>query len=443
MTPMSLKEINFVKFWYILKKYTRPILKSVLPRSLWLRLEHSLPRRVAKPAIEDVFTNEWREARAKVPWNHISQNLEKGVNIIGYLQAATGLGEAARSSILALQAEGVPFSVLDYEIEIPVSQRTERAFLKLGSPNLIYNTSLIHINPPQLPYVWDHLNRSWLVGRYHIGIWYWELPEFPDELAYSFNLVDEIWVATTFVQESIMPKAPVPVLKIPPCIQAKFNPGLIRADFGLPEGVFLFLCAYDVLSVQARKNPQAAIDAFKRAFNPYDQAVGLVVKINNAQENAEGVKQLKDELKNYTNCYFIEEIFPKEKFNAMLNLVDAYISLHRSEGFGLIPAEAMYLGKPVVMTNWSGNVDFMTQDNSCGVNYELIPVGEGTGMYQANQLWADPDIDQARDFMVKLYQNPEYYSLISKRAKAYIQTNYSPEVIGNKMKERLLQVGLL
>jgi glycosyltransferase involved in cell wall biosynthesis len=232
-------------------------------------------------------------------------------------------------------------------------------------------------------------------------------------------------------------------LKIPPCIQITYDPGLRRSDFNLPENAFLFLCAYDVLSVQDRKNPQAAIESFKKIFDPDNQSVGLVIKINNAKLYPDEVQRLKDGLAGYTNCYFLEEIYQRQKFNSLVNLTNVYISLHRSEGFGLIPAESMYLGKPVIMTNWSGNVDFMTGENSCGVNYKLIPVVSNAETYSPDQLWADPDIDQAAYFMKKLYCDPGYYSTISTNAQDYIREKYSADVIGKMIRDRLTQIKLI
>jgi glycosyltransferase involved in cell wall biosynthesis len=230
---------------------------------------------------------------------------------------------------------------------------------------------------------------------------------------------------------------------IPPCIQMVYDRNLTRLDFNLPGDRFLFLCAYDVLSTQARKNPLGAIKAFKRAFTKNDPSVGLVLKINNARENPGEIKQLHDELQGYSNCYFIEDGLERLKFNALINLVDAYISLHRSEGFGLIPAEAMSLGKPVIMTRWSGNLDLMTTDNSCGVDYKLIQVEEKTGPYLTGQIWAEPDIDHAAFFMKKLRSDRQYYSHISKHAIKFIRDHFSPEVIGQQIEDRMGKIGLL
>jgi len=164
----------------------------------------------------------------------------------------------------------------------------------------------------------------------------------------------------------------------------------------------------------------------------------LVIKINNVNENTMQVQHLKEELKGWENCYFIEEIFSKERFNALLNCVDVYVSLHRSEGFGLIPAEAMYLGKPVIMTNWSGNTDFMTKDNCCPVDYELVRIDQAIGVYKAGQIWAEPDINQAAKYMKKIISDRQYYHWVSQNGKKTIQKNYGKKSCLSKIQLNFL-----
>jgi glycosyltransferase involved in cell wall biosynthesis len=233
------------------------------------------------------------------------------------------------------------------------------------------------------------------------------------------------------------------VVKIPPCISPIYDQQLKRSDYDLPDGRFLFLCAYDVLSIQARKNPAGAVDAFKRAFPKNDSAVGLVIKVNNAAENPREIKQLRSYISGYSNCYVIEDIYSKPRFNSLLNVVDAFVSLHRSEGFGLIPAEAMSFGKPVIMTRWSGNLDFMTPNNSCGVEYKLVPISGQSGPYMPGQFWADPDIDHAAFFMQKLVGDSRYYAEISKQAQKTIWDDFSPHRIGQLIKKRMTSIGLI
>lgn len=394
-------------------------------------------------AIGRIHIKEWREAREKSPWSPNIRELKKGINLVGYFRAVKGISEAARSSALALDSAKIPFTVNDYEFGIPEWQRIETMPNSQYGNGFEFNTNLIHVNPPQLPYLWSSFKKENLTSRYNVGVWYWELPELPNEWQPAFGLVDEIWAATQFIFDTVSARAPVPVVKIPPCIYPVYNQQLKRLDYKLPADRFLFLCAYDVLSIQARKNPIGAVDAFKRAFPKDDSSVGLVIKINNATENPREIRRLRSYLNECSNCYMIEDIFDKPRFNSLLNVVDAYVSLHRSEGFGLIPAEAMSFGKPVIMTRWSGNLDFMTPSNSCGVDYKLTPVSEQFGPYMPGQFWAEPDIDHAAFYMQRLVSDRQYYVEISKQAQKTIQDDFSPNRIGQIIKQRLMSIGLI
>jgi glycosyltransferase involved in cell wall biosynthesis len=359
------------------------------------------------------------------------------------LRAAKGISEAARGNLLALQAAAIPYSAIDYETDIPRYQQTEPTLKGINHAGFKFAANLIHVNAPELPYLWSSFGRHNLAGRFNIGVWYWELPDFPDQYCSAFSLVDEVWVGSQFVLESISAKSPVPVIKIPPCIHVVYDYGLQRSDFGLPADRFLFLCAYDVLSAQARKNPLATVEAFKRAFPRNDSSVGLVIKISSTREDPAAPKVLHDALSGYSNCYFIDKMLRRSAMNSLLSLTDAYVSLHRSEGFGLIAAEAMSLGKPVIMTRWSGNLDMMTSDNSCGVDYKLVPVGEGADPYAPYDFWAEPDVDHAAFFMRQLHSDREYYARISSQAASSVGDRFSPGVIGHAMRMHLQQRKLL
>lgn len=404
-------------------------LKSIIPLTIWLRVRSLFPSKKINQKIRSQLANEWKREKLDSQKN---SNYPFGVNLVGYFRAANGLGEAARGNLKVFEASDIPFSVHDFEEEVPVNQQFDFP-IRDYCHEFKYNINLLHINPLRLPYLWNSFPRDVLMDRYNIGVWYWELPEFPDEWCDSFDLVDEVWVASEFVRESIQAKTNKPVIVIPPVIEVYYDQTLSRNDFGLPADAFLFLVAFDVLSIQERKNPLGAVNAFKLAFDQNDLTVGLVIKINNVNENTKQVHHLKEELKDWKNCYFIEEIFSKERFNALLNCVDVYVSLHRSEGFGLIPAEAMYLGKPVIMTNWSGNRDFMTKDNCCPVDYELVRIDQTIGVYKEGQLWAEPDFKQAADFMYQLYNDKYLHTTISTKAITTIHDNYSLLPIRSKI----------
>ncbi len=415
------------------------ILKKNVPLNLWLRLRSIFPSEKINQKIRSQYAKEWKLGKLNTEKN---SSYPFGVNLIGYFKAANGLGEAARSTLKVFQASEILFSVHDFEEEVPINQQFDFPLDEYCN-EFRYKINLIHINPLRLPYLWSFLPHNVLTDRYNIGVWYWELPEFPDVWCDAFDLVDEIWVASEFVRKSIQAKTNKPVIVIPPVIEVNYDKTLSRKDFGLPADAFLFLVAYDVLSIQERKNPEGAIEAFKAAFSPNDQSVGLVIKINNANENNNYLIQLKKELADWTNIFFVDEILPRNIFNSLLKNIDCYVSLHRSEGFGLIPAEAMYLGKPVIMTNWSGNVDFMSKDNCCPVKYELIPIKQKIGVYNKGQFWAEPNLHEAANYMKRLVKVNDYFNKISKNARMTILDLYNEVKIYSIINFRLNQINNL
>jgi glycosyltransferase involved in cell wall biosynthesis len=119
------------------------------------------------------------------------------------------------------------------------------------------------------------------------------------------------------------------------------------------------------------------------------------------------------------------------------SVCDAFLSLHRSEGFGLGLAESMFLGKPAVGTNWSGNTDFMDARNSCPVDCTLVTLAEDCGPYKAGQRWADPDVDHAAWYLRKLVDDPAWRRRIAEAGRKTITEEFSPQAVGRSYGKRL------
>ena len=304
-----------------------------------------------------------------------SKALLDGVNLIGYIRSEHGLGEACRLTADALNDSGIEWSAFDWEINNP-SRQNDDTWSKKIKASINYNISIFNINADQMNVAKQYLpSAAW--DGYRIGIWYWELTEFPEQWRDAFNLVDEIWAPTRYIQETLKKKSTVPIYYMPPGIRrdepkVEYN----RDYFGLPKETFLFLNFYDAYSYTSRKNPTAAVTAFQMAFEPDDMSVGLVLKINNIDEESDEYKAVRNVVAGYRNIYIIAKTMTRDEINGLTNVCDASVSLHRAEGLGLLCEESMYYGKPVIATNWSGNTDFMKADNSCLVDYTLIPIGE-------------------------------------------------------------------
>jgi len=358
-----------------------------------------------------------------------------GINIVGYVRAALGIGESARLCAATAQAGGIPFSISDISMccrNAPICEEWDK-HIRLDNP---YPFNIIHATADQVPITATVLGHRFFKDRYNIGYWHWELPEFPSKWASSFDPFHEIWTGSRFAQKAVAAKSPVPVHCIPLPIALPALPKLTRDTFQLPDDQFLFLVMFDVSSTMERKNPEAALAAFLTAFAGRKE-VGLVIKMQNGDAEPERFKMLRDLVAQHANCHLINQALTRPEVFALENICDAFVSLHRSEGFGLCLAECMALGKPVVGTGWSGNMDFMNGDNSCPVDFELVRINETVGPYEIGQTWANPDANHAADLMVKLVEDVDYRQAIGRCAAQTIRRDLSFEAVGRLYRERL------
>ncbi len=363
--------------------------------------------------------------------------LQPGVNLIGYLRAEMGLGEGARSDAKALNAVQEPFGIINFQSGNP-SRMTDLSWQHKEVTEAPYDITIMHINPDQVLQAIFELPSEYFDGHYTIGYWAWELPEMPDEWVKCFKHFDEIWVPSRFVQQAVAMKSPIPVVCIPHAIDVTVDTSLTRKDFDLPEEAFLFLSMFDTYSMAERKNPYGAFRAFKEAFTPDDQSVRLILKINNATPKV--MREIRAAIGEYSNIIPVERVYSRREINALIANCDCYVSLHRSEGFGLGPAEAMSLGKACIVTNWSGNTDYMTSTNSIGIDARLIPLDQDYGPYKAGQIWADPDITQAARAMQRLAADPQSATILGNNARQTLQAQFSPEYVGILMRKRLAAI---
>jgi len=337
---------------------------------------------------------------------------------------------------LALDSRAEPFDIVNVTFNNP-SRCNDTSWVHRESDSPRFDITIVVVNPDNLFNVAAAFSSKVFQNRYVIAYWFWELPQIPDEWLPAFSLVDEVWGASRFVEDALMLKSPVPVYRVPIALSVPRSISLARSYFDLPENTFLFINTCDTQSYLERKNPAGAIRAFKEAFASTDRSVALVVKINNPDNQPQDVEALRELAADYPNILFIEKIMTREEIAGLVAVCDSYISLHRSEGFGLGPAEAMSLGKPVIATDWSGNVDYMTPHNSYGVDYSIVKVGGNFGPYAADQCWAEPNLDDAAAGMRRIVAEPEYAERLGLEARRTIRATLAPEVVGRRIAERL------
>lgn len=364
---------------------------------------------------------------------------ESGVHLIAYIRASMGVGEAARGNAAALEASGVPFGILNYEKGNPSRMDNLRwQHREISKPR--YGINLIHINADHTPGVMKDLGKNWFGQHYNIGFWAWEMPEFPDRWLESFDLLDEVWVPSAYVNQAVAAKSPIPVVTIPHIINVDVDSAhqYSRAYFGIPDKAFVFISMFDTHSIAQRKNPFGSIMAFQKAFAADDSSVQLLIKINNADEGS--LKILRSLVGDYQNIVLLDTHFDRAQIDSLINCCDCYVSLHHAEGFGLGPAEAMSLGKVALLTGWSGNTEYMRSNNCVAIQYTLKKLGKDYGPYEAHQHWAVPDVDHAATEMRDLAHNPARVKAIGEQARKTIQQEFSAAAVGERMRQRLQSI---
>jgi hypothetical protein len=358
-----------------------------------------------------------------------------GANLLGHFRYVSGLRRAAEITAAALAHAGLGVSLRDVPVDVVADEPGWRGFL--GQE--VFETTIIHVEPE--PYFATAFERSALAerrpGTHRIGFWYWELETVPAEWARAASRVDEIWVASDFVAKAMSPLGP-PVLRMRPGIELlPFQPRP-RGLFGLRDGVFTFLFAFHSASTLARKNPLGLIAAFRLAFGD-DPSVALVLKTSHGSGHRDTLARLHDAAIG-AQVNIIDWAMTDGDMLALMNACDCYVSLHRSEGFGLTLAEAMLLGKPVIATGWSGNIDFMHSRNSLLIDYRLVDLETDAPPYPAGARWAEPCIEHAARLMRRVRDNPIWAGELGALARTALRQILSVAAAGRRMADRLHEI---
>jgi glycosyltransferase involved in cell wall biosynthesis len=366
------------------------------------------------------------------------------MNIVGFLTADLGIGESARCMVRAADAAEIHSALVPLKLNCKnrMGDLTYADRLQDTNP---YGVNVIHIDPPVARDIDHHHGPEFMRDRFNIGFFAWELPEFPDSWMPSLDHFDEIWCPSDFVRESIALKAPLPVLTMPHAIgfeRPTADTATLRAKFGLPADRFLFLCLFDLNSYSARKNPRAVIEAF-RASELDSRGASLVIKVHNADSNPSDFAALTESIRDLPGTVVLSSTFSRADVYALEAACDCYVSLHRSEGFGLAIAECMYLGKPVISTDWSATAEYLNRDNGLPVRYSLVTLAENNGPYTKGSTWADPDVADAAEQMRRVVSEPALAKRLGAAAQETIERRFSPAVIGARYRKRLAAIAYL
>ncbi|HTW42727.1 MAG TPA: glycosyltransferase [Solirubrobacteraceae bacterium] len=363
------------------------------------------------------------------------------VRLTGYLGHALGLGAAARGYAHALGAAGVQVSTVSVPLHhMPLPVELEADYGRHRFEDLIHagrhGVEIVAVNADELPDFVERLGEGYFQGP-RIGIWGWETNTIPDRWQRAFALVDEIWVYSRFMAENIGAVAPVPVLALPPPVVPPAH-ATAPLRLGVADG-FLFLFVFDYLSTIQRKNPVGLIEAFKLAFAP-GEGPQLLIKTINGPLRPLSEEEVLWAADGRPDVHVVDSSLTSAELDGVMAACDCYVSLHRAEGFGLTIAEAMAIGKPVIATGYSGNVDFTNAHNSYLVDYTIGRVGPECEIYPPEGEWAQPNVEHAAQLMRAVYEDRAQAARLGEQARADIARVLSTEATGAAMRARLEQL---
>lgn len=372
----------------------------------------------------------------KAPFNSAAAASTEGVNIISHFSNPSGIQQAALWTKAALERARLQTSCRDVPVPRHIVPDDREQWL---GQETFPVTILTHA---ATPYFESGYERAGLFPRddvYRIAYWAWELEMVPDEWVEMAALVDEIWSPTQFVADAMRARMPCPVYRMLPGVEVGRVEKVSRASLNIPDNHVVFLFMFDLHSQIHRKNPMAVFRAFREAFRGDDKTT-LVIKTSGGDIHSKDLAELQETIHG-RNVILLHELMSRGRAYGLIDMADCFVSLHRSEGFGLGLAEAMLMGKPVIATGYSGNLDFMSSDNSLLVGYELTEIKEDRPIYSRGNSWAEPSIEQAAAYMRQVYERPGQARARAQRVQPEIGRLLSLESAGQRMRARLEQIG--
>lgn len=368
---------------------------------------------------------------------NIDNQLRLGINQIGFFGKGFGLGEASRLILESLKQGNIPVSLISANNLLgnlrdePFSYPIDNVFK--------YPINLFTIDSRQIPVVVQQYSWEPFKNRYNIGLVFWETTYTSQEYLDGWRYLDEIWTTSKYMKDILSKLAPVPVYHIPQPLELNYPYQITnKVTRGISDD-FTFLFFFSFNSVLGRKNPQAIIEAFQLAF-PNRKDVRLIIKSKDSHHFSEQFQNMQKKIEGDSRLIWIDKIMDEQDRFDLMESCDCYVSLHRSEGFGLTMAEAMLFNKPVIGTGYSGNMDFMNADNSYLCSYRFVEVGQGNWPYPPKGIWADPDIHHAAQLMQWVVENPEEASFKACKGREFVQKNHNFKRVGMLINQRLASI---
>ncbi len=360
-----------------------------------------------------------------------------GVNYFGFHSAVSGLGRATRGYVRALRSRLVRQLLVDipgWGAHFPSDEEAVHTDIR-------YRINLIHQNADMMPHFVKKYGNQLFQNAYNIGIWVWELSCAHPEWHRASTYFDEIWAPTTFCRNALAGISAAPVVLMPYVVPDMDKlPGFGRAHFGIPGDVFVFLYIFDVSSYIERKNPAALVSAFRKAFGDSSRVV-LVLKYINGTDMPPALENLR-KLAGDSNVRFLGQEFSDQEIASLYRQADCFASPHRAEGFGFNIAQALYFGKPVIATGYSGNMDFTNHRSAFLIDYTLSPIPSTMGPYKEHMAWAEPSIDHLAALMRTVVSNVEAGRRKGEEGARIIRREYSLGAVSSRITRRFADLRL-
>ena len=364
----------------------------------------------------------------------------KGVLFIGYAEGELGIGQAFRSDLCAAAGADIHFAV--YPFRVGVETRLTSPFMpERYDKKHAYDINVIEVAADQCQVVFRSIDSRVTRDSYNVLRTYWELPNAPEAWRPMLNGIDEIWAPNGFVADAFREIFRGPINLIPPTVDVGEGPYPARDYYGMDARRFYFLFSFDYFSSPYRKNPLGVLEAFRIAFPNRSENVGLVLKSSGTVGHYPEIrKAIQHASAADPQILILDRNLPRRDMLGLVRAADAYVSLHRSEGFGLGIAEALSFGRIVVGTNFSGNTDFLTEQTGFPVPYTFRPVDSDEYPWQRGQVWAEPDVAEAARIMHEVFDAPECALKRAASGQMLVKHKYGLAAVGQAMQMRFVEL---
>ena len=359
------------------------------------------------------------------------------ITLIGHPYAPIGMGEQLRSHIAALASVHAKFGVHDI---FRFSTRADPAHAALLRGREVEEVGpgvrIFHLNGDEVENARAAFAKrgfDWEAGR-NIIVPAWELPVYPAEWVPALREFDEVWALSDFIRQSLAASG-VESHLVGQSVEPSPGPLLPRRHFGIRESAFVLLHFLDLSSWATRKNPQAALDLFRRLreADPFAD-IQLVLKVKQGEFGAEDwAREFLAQNGASGQILLIDRPLDSMGVRSLIAACDCFVSLHRAEGFGRGLGEAMALGRLALGTDWSGCRDFLTVETGLPVRYSLVPVGEGEYPHGEGQVWAEADVADAVAKIAPFIGDPTRGRALALRGQASVLQHHGMRAVGLRM----------